>query len=88
MYFVEEIFVYVDKYEGVIVIGGGFVVFKELIFVCDVLYWMMIYEMFEGDIFFLEIDWFVWEKVVIVFGVVDEKNFYVYDYEMYYWNDK
>ena len=33
----------------------------------------MIHETFEGDTFFPEIDWSVWEKVATVPGVVDEK---------------
>lgn len=88
MHSVEEILAYADNYEGVTVIGGGSVVFKELIPACDVLYRTMIHETFEGDTFFPEIDWSVWEKVATVPGVVDEKNLYAHDYETYHRNDK
>lgn len=88
MHSVEEILAYADKYEGVTVIGGGSVVFKELIPACDVLYRTMIHETFEGDTFFPEIDWSVWEKVATVPGIVDEKNLYAHDYETYHRNDK
>ena len=73
MHSVEEILAYADKYEGVTVI---------------VLYRTMIHETFEGDTFFPEIDWSVWEKVATVPGVVDEKNLYAHDYETYHRNDK
>ncbi|MBC8814035.1 dihydrofolate reductase, partial [Klebsiella pneumoniae] len=53
-----------------------------------VLYRTMIHETFEGDTFFPEIDWSVWEKVATVPGVVDEKNLYAHDYETYHRNDK
>ncbi|MGX7131716.1 dihydrofolate reductase [Enterococcus songbeiensis] len=70
------------KEEQLFVIGGA-VVFEALLPACDTLFRTVIDAEFEGDTYFPKLDWSKWEKVEVIEGILDEKNRYPHQFEIY-----
>lgn len=64
-------------------ITGGSEIFRLFMEEADQLYVTKIYETFEGDTYFPELDWSDWTLVSSKKGPKDEKNPYDYEFQVY-----
>lgn len=73
----------VKRKEDELFVIGGAEIFKEILPYADRLYITEIYEEFEADTFFPEIDLTDWELIQSNPGIKDEKNPYDYEFFVY-----
>lgn len=73
---------YINTKEENFVIGGG-TIYKLLMPYVSKLYVTHIDEDFEGDVYFPEIDFNIWEKISEENGITNEENPYSYKYVTY-----
>ncbi|GLB57871.1 dihydrofolate reductase [Cytobacillus sp. NCCP-133] len=71
-----------DKEEEIFIIGGA-EIFKAILPSADRLYLTMIYDQFEGDTFFPELDIGNWELISKEKGIKDETNPFDYEFLIY-----
>lgn len=79
MYDSNELKEYIDSEEECFVIGGE-AIYKMLMPLCTKLYITKLYEDFEGDTYFPEIDENVWKIEKREKGIKNEENPYDYEY--------
>ena len=79
---ITELEQYINSKEECFVIGGE-VIYKMLMPLSNKLYVTRLYEDFEGDTFFPEIDETIWKIEEIEKGIRDENNPYNYEYINY-----
>ncbi|MDE3839286.1 dihydrofolate reductase [Bacillus methanolicus] len=72
-----------EKNKEVFVIGGA-EIFKQILPFADRLYLTQIYDRFEGDTFFPELNMEEWELLSQEKGIKDEKNPYDYEFLIYH----
>lgn len=72
-----------EKNKEVFVIGGA-EIFKQILPFADRLYLTQIYDRFEGDTFFPELNMEEWELISQEKGIKDEKNPYDYEFLIYH----
>lgn len=72
-----------NREEGELFVIGGAEIFKEILPYSDRLYITEIYDEFEADTFFPEINMSDWELIESTPGIKDEKNPYDYEFFVY-----
>lgn len=77
---VEELIQYAGNTDKEMFIIGGAEIFKEVFPIADRLYITKIYEEFDGDTFFPEINMNQWKRVFSEPGLKDEKNPYHFEF--------
>ncbi|AGK54592.1 dihydrofolate reductase [Bacillus sp. 1NLA3E] len=80
---VQELLHYAQQYDKEVFIIGGAEIFKEVFPFADRLYITKIYETFDGDTFFPDIDMEQWKLLFSEPGVKNEKNPYHYEFFIY-----
>jgi dihydrofolate reductase len=65
--------------EEIFIIGGA-EIFKQSMSMVDKIYLTKIYHLFEGDVYFPELDASEWKETGRIKGTVDEKNKYEHDF--------
>jgi len=81
-YSIEEAISKCDDKKENFVIGGG-MIYKQFLPYANKLYLTKIYQSFEGDTYFPEINFEEWEKVEHADFKPDEKNKYAYSYQVF-----
>lgn len=66
----------------IFIIGGGDI-FKQSLYLTNIIYLTKIDYLFEGDVFFPEIDLKEWKEISRVKGIIDEKNKYPHEFIVY-----
>jgi dihydrofolate reductase len=66
----------------IFIIGGGDI-FKQSLYLANIIYLTKIDYLFEGDVFFPEINLKEWEEISRVKGIVNEKNKYPHEFIVY-----
>ena len=79
---ISELKEYIESVEENFIIGGASI-YKMLMPYTKKMYITKIYEKFEGDTYFPEIDEAEWEIIEKSEGITDEKNIYKYEYINY-----
>ncbi|ASA21877.1 dihydrofolate reductase [Paenibacillus donghaensis] len=69
--------------DGELMVIGGAEIYGMLLPYADKLMVTIIEEQFEGDSFFPEVDWSLWEEVSNIEGIRDEKNPHQYRFLIY-----
>ncbi|WHY32774.1 dihydrofolate reductase [Cytobacillus firmus] len=80
---VEELLNYSGDREDEIFVIGGAEIFKAILPAADRLYLTMIYDEFEGDTYFPELDMSEWDLLSREKGTRDEKNPYDFEFLIY-----
>ncbi|MGM0845419.1 MAG: dihydrofolate reductase [Bacillota bacterium] len=80
---IEEVLHYAEEREVEVMVTGGAEIFKKFIPYADKLYVTRIYDTFEGDTYFPELNWDEYELISTKQGVQNEKNPYHYVFEEY-----
>lgn len=79
---VEEVFKLCEGEEEIFIFGGE-QIYKLFMPYTEKLYITKIHHEFEGDTFFPEIDYSLWNEVSVEKGIRNEKNPYEYEYYVY-----
>ncbi|RIW28489.1 dihydrofolate reductase [Bacillus salacetis] len=80
---IEDVLHYAEEKEVEVMVTGGAEIFKKFIPFADKLYVTRIYETFEGDTFFPELDWDDYQLISTQQGIENEQNPYHYVFEIY-----
>ena len=83
LYSVQELIHYAKQLDEEVFIIGGAEIFKGTFPAADRLYITKIYDVFEGDTFFPEINMDEWKLIFKEKGIKDEKNRYDYEFFIY-----
>ncbi|KON87516.1 dihydrofolate reductase [Sporosarcina globispora] len=80
---IDELQKYSGEKEDEIFVIGGAEIFKAILPAADRLYLTMIYDQFEGDTYFPEVDMSEWDLLSREKGTRDEKNPYDFEFLIY-----
>ncbi|WP_421379042.1 dihydrofolate reductase [Bacillus salacetis] len=80
---VEEVLHYAEEREVEVMVTGGAEIFKKFILYADKLYVTRIFENFEGDTYFPELNWDDYKLISTKQGIQNEQNPHHYVFEVY-----
>ncbi|GMA46960.1 dihydrofolate reductase [Tetragenococcus muriaticus] len=79
----EEVVELANQQSTPVFVGGGTEIFRALLPHFDYLYRTFIDESFTGDTYMPKVDWSQWQLIEETEGVVDERNHYKHQFEIY-----
>lgn len=80
---IEEVLDIANQQTKPVFIAGGSKIYQLFLPYCDYLYRTIIDEVFAGDTYMSDVDWSHWKLIEKNEGVVDEKNLYKHQFEIY-----
>ncbi|TYS18847.1 dihydrofolate reductase [Rossellomorea vietnamensis] len=80
---IKEVLHHAEEMEVEVMVTGGAEIFEKFIPYADKLYVTRIYETFEGDTYFPDLNWDEYELISTKQGVQNEQNPYHYVFEVY-----
>ncbi|WEG14555.1 dihydrofolate reductase [Pullulanibacillus sp. KACC 23026] len=79
---IDEVFKLCENEEEMFIFGGE-EIYRLFLPYVHKMYVTRIYEAFEGDTYFPEVDWSEWREVSVTEGLTDQANPYRYDFHIY-----
>lgn len=83
MHSIDEVVALAKQQTTPVFVAGGAEIFRELLPHFDYLYRTFIDENFSGEVYMPPVDWSQWKLIDKKEGVVDEKNHYKHQFEIY-----
>lgn len=80
---IEKVLDIANQQTKPVFIAGGSKIYQLFLPYCDYLYRTIIDEVFAGDTYMSDVDWSHWKLIEKKEGVVDERNLYKHQFEIY-----